>query len=179
MTDSLTPNNRWRDFSGAPPMLIPQSLAPLWRGTTEPATGKHRDLDTEHPVTDYDRACAAACPGKVILKFRDSAVLIFYSEFDWHSWDEVRWIAASGGWFPNDNDIERAKWTAAIRWRAEHTDYYLMNSAADAVAGLHEQDFLPVQLPLGDYFIEFADIAAKYVGGFHRFIRNDLSEGTA
>jgi hypothetical protein len=170
---SPTPQVRWLDFSGAPPMLIPQSLAGSWRGTTDPATGHYREVDTTNPVTDYDRACSAAWPGRSILDFNGVSILILYSEYDQHSWDASRQILACGGWFPSDDGVRHATWTDAIRWRAEHTDYLLMNSAADATAGLLDDDFMPVRLPSGLYAIEYADITSDYVGCFHRFIRAD------
>lgn len=58
-TDSSS-KGPWLDFSGAPPLLIPQQLARHWRGRTDPSTGDYRECDADNPVTDYDRACAAA-----------------------------------------------------------------------------------------------------------------------
>jgi hypothetical protein len=82
MSTSPTSQVRWLDFSGAPPMLIPQSLAELWRGTTDPATGEYREFDKDNPVTDYDRACAAARPERSVLEFRGVPILILYTEYD-------------------------------------------------------------------------------------------------
>lgn len=127
-----TAPDRWLDFSGAPPMLIPCSLVHHWRGGTDPATGEYRRFDPETPVTDYDRACAAAWPGRSILEVMGAQVLVLYTEFDWHTWDSRRQIVACGGWLPTDDDLQSATWSDAIHWRAEQTDYFLMNSAADA-----------------------------------------------
>lgn len=44
---------RWLYLSGAPPLVIPRSLAPLWRGITDRSTGKYRELERDHHVTDY------------------------------------------------------------------------------------------------------------------------------
>lgn len=173
MSTSPTSSVPWLDFSGAPPMLIPQSLAEHWGGTTDPATGEHREFDPDNPVTDYDRACAASWPGRSILEFRGVPVLVFYSELSWHSWDSHRLILACGGWFPSEDEIRRAAWTNPIRWRAEHTDYFLMNSAADAQAGLFEGEFMPIRLPSGLYTIEYADIESAQAGSFHRFAVDD------
>ena len=173
MSTSPTSQVRWLDFSGAPPMLIPRSLVEHWRGTTDPATGEYREFDKDNPVTDYDRACAAAWPGRSVLEFRGVPILILYTEYDDHSWDTSRQILACGGWFPSADEVRRATWTDPIRWRAEHTDYLLMNSAADATDGLRDDDFMPVRLPSGIYTIEYADITSEYVGIFHRFVRDD------
>lgn len=154
-------------------MLIPHSLVEHWRGTTDPSTGEYRKFDKENPVTDYDRACAAAWPGRSVLDFRGVPILILYSEYDQHSWDASRQILACGGWFPSAEEVRHATWTDPIRWRAEHTDYLLMNSATDASAGLLGADFMPVRLPSGIYTIEYAEITSEYAGTFHRFVRDD------
>lgn len=170
--------DRWLDFSGAPPMLIPCSLVHHWRGGTDPATGEYRRFDPETPVTDYDRACAAAWPGRSILEVMGAQVLVLFTEFDWHTWDSRRQIVACGGWLPTDDDLQSATWSDAIHWRAEQTDYFLMNSAADAKEGLSNDDFMPVRLSPGTYTIVYSDIASEYVGCFHRFIRNDRADYT-
>src|SRR5688572_8201392 len=164
---------RWLDFSGAPPLLIPRNLANSWRGTTDPATGEYREFDKDNPVTDYDRACAVAWPGRSILEFRGVPIPILYTEQDNHGWDASRLILACGGWFPSEDEVRRATWTDPIRWRAEHTDYLLMNSAVDASAELVDDEFMPVRLPSGLYTIEYAHITSEYVGIFHRFVRDD------
>ena len=161
----------WLDFSGAPPMLIPQRLAKFWRGTTNPATGEYRQYNQEDPVTDYDRAGAAAWPGRSILEFHGSQVLVLYSEYDRHTWDAKREILACGGWLPTDEELRRAKWTDPIRWRAEETEYYLMNSAQDAAEDLPEDEYMPVKLRPGIYTVEYSDISSEYAGCFHRFVR--------
>jgi hypothetical protein len=48
-----------------------------------------------------------------------------------------------------------------------------MNSAADASAGLLEDDFMPVRLPSGIYTIEYTDITSEHIGIFHRFVRDE------
>jgi hypothetical protein len=169
---SPTSQVRWLDFSGAPPMLIPRRLAEHWRGGTDPSTGEYRELDQQNPVTDYDRACAAAWPGRSIIEFRGAQVLVLYTEYDQHTWDSTRLIVACGGWLPSDHELRGATWSDPIRWPAEHTDYLLMNSAADASAGLVEDEFMSVRLASGVYTIEYADITSEYVGIFHRFVRD-------
>lgn len=125
------------------------------------------------PVTDYDRACVAAWPGRSILEFRGVPILIFYTEYDQHSWEGSRQILASGGWFPSEEEVRSAMWTDPIRWKAEHTDYLLMNSAADASIGLPDDESMAVQLPSGIYTIEYADITSECAGSFHRLVRDD------
>ena len=153
-------------------MLIPQTLANHWRGTTDPTTGEYRELDADNPITDYDRACAAAWPDRSILEFRGTPILILDSWYDRHSWDAVRQILGCGGWFPSDDEVRQATWTNPVRWRAEHTDYLLMNSAFDASAGLSEDECMPVRLLSGIYTIEQAHISSEYLGMFYRFLRD-------
>jgi hypothetical protein len=100
-------------------------------------------------------------------------VLVLYTEFDQHTWDSTRHILACGGWLPSDDELRQATWTNPIRWRAEHTDYLLMNSAADGSDHLENDEFMVIQLRPGIYTIEYSDITSGNVGCFHRFIRDD------
>lgn len=168
MTVPTTSQVRWVDFSGAPPIVIPQSIAPLWRGTTDPATGQYREVNVEAPVTDYDRACAAAWPGRSVLEFGGTSVLALYTEFDLHTWDVRRHLVACGGWLPSDDDLRRGTWTDHIYWQTQHSDFLLMNSAADG-QHLRDEDYLPLQLAPGKYAVDYCDIEAESVGCFHRF----------
>jgi Immunity protein 21 len=168
---STSPNIPWLDFSGAPPMLIPRRLATLWRGATDPSTNEFRELDMDNPVTDYDRACAVAWPGKSVLQFRDVQVLVLDTESDWHTWDGVRQIVACCRWLPSDDVLRQAIWTDRIEWHSNDSDLLLMNSAADGARGLLDGDFMPVQLPSGIYTVEFSHIEAELVGQFHRLVR--------
>lgn len=169
MPASPTAPVRWLDFSGAPPMLILRRLAHAWRGVTDPETGESRDLDIEHPVTDYDRACTAAWPGKGLLQFQETQVLVLYTEFDAHTWDSARQIIACGSWLPRDEELRRANWGDPIEWRVDDADLLLMNSAADGAVGLRDEDFMSVHLLPGYYTVEYSPIEAEFVGCFHRF----------
>ena len=158
---------RWIDFSGAPPILVPVALAMLWRGALDPGTGEFRDLNTREPRTDYDRACAAAWPGRGRLPLGNASALVLYSEYDEHTWDSEHGIIACGGWLPTPQQIASASWTDPLRWNSEYTDYLLMNSAA-AGAALREDEYMMVTLPRGECLVEYASIEAEYVGCFHR-----------
>ena len=152
-------------------MLIPQALVAFWRGTIDRATGKNRESNVEAPITDYDRACAAAWPGRSILEFMGCPILVLYTEFDLHTWDDERELVACGGWLPSDHELQRATWSDRIHWHSQHTDFFLMNSAANGEEGLRNHDYLPVRLSSGIYAIEYCDIEGDYVGCFHRFVR--------
>jgi hypothetical protein len=158
----------WLDFSGAPPLLIPAQLAALWRGVIDPATGTYSELNSKAPKTDYDRACAAAWPGRGEVRLGQSTALAIYSEHDEHTWMPEERVIASGSWFPTKEELQRANWTDAFDWRADFEHYLLLNSAADGKSGLRPDDFLPVQLKRGPYLVEFAFIEAEFVGCFTR-----------
>jgi hypothetical protein len=79
-------------------MLIPQTLVSMWRGSIDPHTESHLNLDNEHPQTDYDRACVAAWPGKAQVRLGTSSALVIYSEYDEHAWMAEERVVASGSW---------------------------------------------------------------------------------
>jgi hypothetical protein len=160
---------RWLDFSGAPPILVPLSLVQLWRGAVDASSGHYADLNTENPKTDYDRACLAAWPGRGLIEVGKGLALVLYTEWDQVSWNPASKIVACGGWWPRLDQFESAHWIDPLRWSSDCTDYLLMNSAADGLAGLRPDDFVNVQLPRGECVVEYAQIEADYIGGFHRF----------
>ena len=169
---STTSEPVWLDFSGAPPILIPRSLSASWGGTNDPSTGEYRPFNPETPVTDYDRVCAAAWPGKGIIGFMGSSVLALYTEFDLHTWDDRRQLVASGGWLPSDDELSRAEWKKPIRWRADHTEFLLMNSASDGDSAFPDKDYAPVVLALGMYTVQYCYLEGHHIGCFHRFVRD-------
>ena len=164
------PEARWLDFSGAPPLLIPRSLVPFWRGTTDASTGLYREFDEDAPVTDYDRACAAAWPGRAILEFRGVQILALYTESDRHSWDGDKRIVACSAEWPSDEALQQASWTDPIQWHTKERSLLLMNSAADGNERLRDDDFIVLELDPGSYTVETSHIAFDY---FHRFTRTE------
>jgi len=130
----------WLDFSGAPAMLIPASLVDLWRGAIDPATESYSDLNSKKPKTDYDRACAAAWPGRGEVRLGTSSALVLYSEYDEHACMENEGVVASGSWFPTKEQILLANWTDAFEWKADFDEYLLLNPAADGKNDLRPDD---------------------------------------
>ncbi len=167
---------RWLDFSGAPPLLIPKRLVKYWRGCLHPATGAYSELNSDDPVTDYDRACEAAWPGRGVLTVNDGSALVLYSEFDEHGWDNDRKLVVSGSWLPSNLELAKAVWSDPVNWATEDSEYLLMNSAASGVDGLDEDDFMEVHLSPGRYVIEYTYLEADLVGIFHRFTRNESED---
>jgi hypothetical protein len=159
---------RWLDFSGAPPLLIPSRIVSQWRGAINPATGKYSELNTREPVTDYDRACASAWPGRGVLPVADASALVLYTEYDEHTWHEPHGVVACGSWLPTEAELAGASWDDPLLWQVQETDFLLMNAAADGAAGLRADDFMEVRLVPGKYLIEYAALEFEYVGCFHR-----------
>jgi hypothetical protein len=159
---------RWLDFSGAPPLLIPSRLVSLWRGTTNPATGEYSELNMDDPVTDYDRACVKAWPGRGVLPIGDASALVLYTEFDDHTWHAPQMLVACGGWLPTQAELQRASWQDPLRWQVRDAEFMLVNSAADAAGGLQDHEFIEVYLAPGEYFIEYTRLESTYLGCFHR-----------
>jgi len=160
---------RWLDFSGAPPLLIPARLARQWRGAINPADGDYSDLNVDAPVSDYDRACAAAWPGRGILPIADSSALVLYTEYDEHTWDASRRLVACGSWLPTEAELSAAEWSDPLTWDVRDTDFLLINSAADGASGLLADEFMEVRLTPGTYIVEYAALESTYIGCFHRF----------
>jgi hypothetical protein len=164
---------RWLDFSGAPPLLIPKRLVQHWHGSINPSTGKWRDLDTESPRTDYDRACASAWPGRGVIDVGEGSALAIYTEFDAHSWDAERCLVLCGGWVPSDRELSEAEWSDPLVWDTTDSEFLLMNSAANGAGRLLDDDFLQVVLEPGSYVVEYTALEGEYLGCFHRFTRSE------
>lgn len=150
--------------------MIPRRLVQFWHGSTDALTGEYVDLNTDNPRTDYDRACAAAWPGRSILPVGDGSALALYTEFDKHAWNPEDLVVACGGWLPSRSQLANASWTDPITWETKDSEFLLMNSAASGCAGLRPDEFLEVSLTPGIYFVEFASLEAEYVGCFHRLV---------
>ena len=160
---------RWLDFSGAPPLLIPTRLVSQWRGAINPATGNYSELNTKAPVTDYDRACASAWPGRGVLTIANATALVLYTEYDEHTWDAQNKLVACGSWLPTKAELASASWEDPLSWHVQDTDFLLVNSAADGAAGLSDNEFMEVRLAPGQYVIEYTALEETYIGCFHRF----------
>jgi hypothetical protein len=165
----------WRDFSGAPALLLPRTELCRWNGMFNPTTGLPGELNLEVPVTDYDRACKAAWPGVGLVPVGTLHGLALYSEDDTYAWLPEQGIVASGSWVPDEQTLSSADWGDPIVWKRS-SELVLVNSAANAAQDLRDEDVLNVWLPPGEYRVEFAFIKASHWGWFHRFT---LSDSTA
>jgi hypothetical protein len=169
MDEALTNEPPWLDFSGAPPLMAPRRVVLHWQGTTDPSTGRYRELDTAVPTTDYDRACLASSAGAAILKLDGAEVLVLYSESDRHTWVSQHRMLACGGWIPSLQDLATADWRDGIVWTVTDGELLLFNSAADCGQGLASGDSLPLSLAPGRYLVEYATLESDYWGEFYRF----------
>jgi hypothetical protein len=170
---------RWLDFSGAPPLLIPARLVSQWRGGVDPATGRYSDLNAKTPLTDYDRACAAAWPGRGVLPIGDATALVLYTEYDEHTWWAPQNVVACGSWLPSEAELAAALWEDALTWQVQDTNFLLINSAADGAETLRTDDYMEVRLAPGEYTVEYAALESTYVGCFHRLSRVVRQESAA
>jgi hypothetical protein len=159
----------WRDFSGAPALLLPRTELRHWHGIFNPATGSLGELNLDAPVTDYDRACkAAAWPGVGPVPVGTSYGLALYSEDDTYAWLPDQGIIASGSWVPDEQTLSGAGWGDPVLWKTKASDLVLLNSAANAAQDLRDEDMLSLWLSPGEYVVEFAFIKASHWGWFHR-----------
>jgi len=166
---------RWLDFSGAPPMLIPAGLVPKWRGTINPRSGRSSTYDSSNPVTDYDRACNAAWPGRGVIPLDDQHVLVLYTESDLHGWDCERMIVGCADGWPSDDELRSAKCEGRVEWTFRAGLCYLMNSAVDGSEGVSNDDFMPIELTPGTYSVETCCIAtSELYGWFHLLVRTPV-----
>jgi len=146
----------WLDFSGAPALLVPARLVPLWRGCVDPATGEHALPDFDGPRTDFDRACAALMQSEcATLTLGGGTLLALELETDHVVWDPEALIVSDTTEPLSADALARATWTAIGRWRTQAAEHLLMNAAADGAA-LCDDEWLPVRLPVGELVVERA-----------------------
>jgi len=150
-------------------LLIPRSLAPLWHGCIDPQSGAHMPLNTAEPLTDYDRACASAWPGRGVLTLGHGSALVLYTEFDLHAWDDANHTLACGGWLPAAAQLDGAPWSDPFLWTVVDSDVVLINSAQTGFVAMQTDAYIPVHLVPGTYRVEYVDLEADSVGCFHRF----------
>ena len=74
-------------------------------------------------MTDYDRACKAAWPGRGVMPVHGSFALVLYTEFDQHIWDEDSKLLACGGWLPSDQELSEAVWSEPLDWSVDDTEF--------------------------------------------------------
>lgn len=187
MTDDVI----WMDYSGAPALLIPDSLKHQWRGfylRAEPgesgipdleladgAYNIHDEFDFDNPRTDYDRACATNLGEnheqtltQYFISIGPGKGLVFSSGEDNHAWWAAQNMVVSGGGLPDPDKLDNQTWEEALVWDIEEDALTLMNACNHGLEP--DIDFTPVRLPAGRHVIE----RACYIEGddsliLHRF----------
>ena len=126
-----------------------------------------------------ERACASAWPGRGVLPIGNASAFVLYTEYDEHTWDATRSLAACGSWLPTEAELAAAVWEDPVPWQIRDSELLLINSAADGAAGLQKDEYMEVRLTPGRYVIEYAALEATYVGCFHRFTLTAGGQGAA
>jgi len=101
-------------------------------------------LNTAEPLTDYDRACASAWPGRGVLTLGHGSALVLYTEFDLHAWDDANHALACGGWLPTAAQLDGASWSDPLLWTVAEADLVLINSAEAGRDALETGEYIPV-----------------------------------
>jgi hypothetical protein len=160
----------WADYSGAPPILLPISLLPFWRGFYLPADPEadFADLeipegwfnvcdgyDFDHPKTDYDQACAALQrrPAVQTLPVGPGYGLLFDIELDSLTWWPERRMLVNGGSLPDVARLRRVEWSDELVWTATEPEFVLMN-ACDHGADPDKDTHFAVRLKSGEYVVQ-------------------------
>jgi hypothetical protein len=159
----------WADYSGAPPILLPVSLLPFWRGFYLPATpdedfpdlelpeGRFTicdDFDFDHPKTDYDRACAlGAVPAVQPLPVGPGHGLVFALEFDSLTWWPEQRMLVNGGKLPDPAQLWRVAWSNELAWGVTEPDFVLMNACEHGASPDKEPHFAVCLTP-AEYVVQ-------------------------
>lgn len=182
----------WLNYSGALPLLIPDSLKHQWRGfylraapgdtgipDLELADGAYNicdDFDFDNPRTDYDRACAAslgrnhaATRSHFFVPIGPGKGLVFVNEDNLITWWPEQNMAVSGGSLPDPAKLDGLTWEEELIWDLGEDKLTLMNSCNHGLEP-DMDDFIPVRLPAGRYSIECAHYPDDRLI-LHRFTR--------
>jgi hypothetical protein len=175
------------DFSGAPPLLLPRSLLPFWKGHFLPAepdgTDEYVDLelpdgrrftyhalDEANPRTDYDRLCSQ------ILRLPTFCIrvnvgpgegLVISDERDGSvGWWPARQTFLDGCVRPNldEGEFDHLAWEQELIWTVPERQIVLMNSCMHGqdplLAQIGSDDHLKIELEPGDYAVS----SVEYTG---------------
>jgi hypothetical protein len=179
---------KWMDFSGAPPILMPERLLDFWGGFYLPADENDTadltlpngrafcvqdDFDFKHPKTDYDRLCARAGghflhpvgPGQAlgISDYSDGTV-------GW--WPEQQMLITVSQHLPDPAGFELLEWKDEVIWQIPDAGLILMNSCLHGADPDKPQDqFVEIDLQPGKYSITAADYSEGICVMLYRFRR--------
>lgn len=177
---------KWMDYSGAPPLLIPERILHFWSGFYLPAgKGDSPDLelpdgralcvcaefDFEHPRTDYDRLCARG-GGHFLHPVGPGQALAIsdYSDGTVGWWAEQQMLLTVSRHLPDPACFDRLEWRDEVRWEVPAGPLILMNSCLHGADPDKSQDEVDViELNPGIYSITAADHSEDFCVMLYRF----------
>jgi hypothetical protein len=186
----------WMDFSGAPPILIPERYLGLWNGfyledTIDPDEDLNLsgdlvlpdgrsfsvwdEFDFQNPKTDYDRLCGSGHRKNFLHPLGDghALVLVDYSDGTTGWWPEQQVVLTVSRQLPDPASFDRLAWGDELRWTVPDRRVVLMNSClhgADPDNRSSDQ-FVEIDLEPGEYSITTADAEGEWCIVLHRLRR--------
>jgi hypothetical protein len=184
---------KWMDFSGAPAIILPESLAGAWNGMFVPLPGASREcdlklpdgrvfkllgLDLDRPATDYDQICGRNLDHRngpmFVHPVGTGSALVIDSDGDgvvgW--WPEQQMIVTVSEYLPDPSVFDRLEWRDEIRWQVPTSRLILMNSTLHgADPGKSESSHTVIELEPGEYSIARAKPEDGKWVLLHRFRR--------
>jgi hypothetical protein len=166
------PDVKWMDFSGAPPILIPESLLAYWSGFYLPLEAEDLDLDGDlelpdgrkffvcddfdfsQPQTDYDRICAGPNHsfvhplGSLPEPAGDALVIVDESDGTVGWCAEQQMLITLSRHLPSSEELAGLEWTERLCWEVPAGRVVLMNPC------LHGED--PAKAEGDHCFIDWA-----------------------
>jgi len=163
---------KWMDFSGAPPILIPERLLPFWNGFYVPdddpddpwsaditlPDGRRFVADCDNPDTDYEAICGRS--GSSFLHPLGSGqalVIIDHSDGTVGWWPEERMLLTCSRHLPDQSTLDQLQWKLLFQWNIPDSRLLLMNSCLHgADPNKPPKDFDEISLEPGKYSVEEA-----------------------
>ena len=172
-------NLEWFDYSGAPPLLLPLSLAVEWKGFYIPLPpgdeddpdidliiGEDQflindDFDTEIPVSDYDKLCKMGLDEDVhavLLELKGGTAFAISSTYDNIAyWPQKMMFLSGADDFIEESSIEGLIWERLFEWDLKDKKVLLMNSCDHGAAPEEYKDSHQIlSIKPGKYAVEFA-----------------------
>jgi hypothetical protein len=169
---------QWFDFSGAPALLIPISLAEHWRGFYIPLPPGDDDdpdvdliigedhflisdeFDLERPVSDYDRLCkmGQTAPEAFLLKLANATALVFNSMYENIAfWPQKMLFLCGADDYIDENFLVNLSWKKLFEWAPDSESLLLMNSCDHGAAPVEYKDrHTVIMIPKVTYTVSFA-----------------------
>lgn len=180
----------WMDFSGAPPLLLPLSALPLWRGFYVEHSGAGADLlvdagayvikddfDFAQPASDYERLCAwqldpahqgiqpyPLAPAQLGIAIADGSD----GTVGWNG--PQRLITTQSRVDLDEEQLAALSWARAFEYEAAEPLLLLNACLFGSDPDLPADQFCTVDLAPGRYAVEWASYRAGYVAELYRFV---------